>query len=120
MNSQLKRKIKRDLWERITGKKPLCSLPHRAPKIFGRYWICYRCMGLLIGAWSTTIIVIMLGIAIHSAGVGIVTGIAAFMPTVIDGTRQYAFHRESNNKKRMATGLLGGVGIAILIAIRTN
>jgi len=77
-------------------------------------------MGLLIGAWTTIITVIMLEIAIHSASIGIVTGIAACMPTVIDGTRQYAFHRESNNKKRMATGLLGGIGIAILIAIQTN
>lgn len=37
------------------------------------------------------------------------------IPTAIDGLTQFFEYRESNNKLRFITGLLGGLGLGILI-----
>jgi uncharacterized membrane protein len=37
------------------------------------------------------------------------------IPTIIDGTTQLSGFRESNNTLRFCTGLIGGIGLAILV-----
>jgi uncharacterized membrane protein len=37
------------------------------------------------------------------------------IPTFIDGTTQLFGFRESNNLLRFSTGLIGGIGLAILV-----
>lgn len=35
------------------------------------------------------------------------------LPTAVDGEEEYAFGKESNNTRRLTTGLLAGFGCAI-------
>ena len=70
--------------------------------------ICARCTGLAIG-YSTAVIVL------------IISGLLKFwliapliLPTAIDGTGQLFRIWESNNIRRLVTGILAGIGISFL------
>ena len=45
----------------------------------------------------------------------LIFAVLLLVPTVIDGITQLFEYRESNNKLRFITGLLGGLGLGILI-----
>lgn len=103
------------------GKVPLCN--HRADR--GIYIhgfclpLCSRCTGLLIGSLSGAAALHMLA-KNNRGNKGISTaaclglGAAMLAPTAMDGAAEYFGGKESNNRRRLLTGLLAGAGCAII------
>lgn len=101
------------------GKKPLCN--HRADR--GIYIhgfclpLCSRCTGLLAGSNAGAAALHLMGRAGKSSirpAVGLGIGTAMLVPTAIDGTAEYFAGKESNNRRRLLTGLLAGAGCAVI------
>src|SRR5207247_2612108 len=72
--------------------------------------ICARCTGLLIGIFAGFLVP-----AIQYLGPIAASGLASFLvaPVLLDGLSQLAGRRESTNPLRLATGVIGGLGLAI-------
>lgn len=129
-------------WKSYLGKEPLCNhRPDRGIYI-GSFCLplCARCTGILTGAVAASLarwlleawraasqittgaadtgVVVTAGTA-GSAGtsagarVALMLGLLMIAPTGIDGLLEYRWGRESNNKRRLLTGLLAGVGCAV-------
>ena len=98
--------------------KPSNLICHRIPgrtfQIRGRYFpVCSRCTGFYIGAVSYFIYAYFV-----YAEYGLPIILIAFLmlfPAFFDGLTQLIDLRESNNILRFFTGLLGGLGLAILV-----
>lgn len=71
--------------------------------------LCNRCLGIYIGILISPLISF---INIHYAYY-----LLLMIPLIIDGTLQYKTKYESNNVKRVLTGLLFGVGFIALLTI---
>ena len=83
---------------------------HRSFQYKGKQWfLCARCSGIFIA--QIFLIVPLYLLDIHF---GFYTLIFA-IPLIIDGTVQRFTRYESNNIKRLITGLLGGYGFGIAI-----
>ena len=54
-------------------------------------------------------------IPIHYTQLYLYTAILLIIPCLVDGTTQALKLRESNNKLRLITGLLAGIGIMIIL-----
>lgn len=93
---------------------PICHrLPDRTFSIKGHYFpVCSRCTGFYIGAFSYFFYVYFYYVQYTTT----LILLAALMlsPAFINGTTQLVGNRESNNVLRFATGLLGGLGLAII------
>jgi uncharacterized membrane protein len=110
---------KRDITQHLKNQGQLSrffchQMPERTFKINGTYFpVCSRCTGFYIGAFSYFIYVYF-----YYVDYNLMTLISSFLlliPSFIDGITQFFNLRESNNILRFFTGLLGGVGLAILI-----
>ncbi len=91
------------------------GIPERCFTIRGHLFpICARCTGLLIG-----IVAGFLVPAIQSFGLLAATGLASVLvaPGLVDGLTQLVQRRESTNPLRFATGVIGGLGLAICAQI---
>lgn len=89
-------------------------MPNRTFKIKGHYFpVCSRCTGFYIGAFSYFLFVYYFYVDYTVAL--IIFAVLMLIPAFIDGITQFFRFRESNNVLRFFTGLLGGVGLAILI-----
>lgn len=105
----------REAW----GREPLCN--HRPDRglYIGTFCLplCARCTGILIGAVGASLVHWVLarlcGLSAVPAYV-LVLGLVMIAPTGIDGFVEYLFGVESNNRRRMITGLLAGVGCALV------
>lgn len=110
-------------WRACLGKEPLCN--HRPDRglYIGNFCLplCARCTGILAGAVGASVVAGMLlrlpailaqGTA-REAGLVLLVGLAMIAPTGIDGVIEYWFGVESNNPRRLITGLLAGVGCAL-------
>ena len=88
--------------------------PERTFKIQGYYFpVCSRCTGFYIGAFSYFIYVYFNFVEYtHSL---IFIAFLMLIPAFMDGSTQLFGFRESNNKLRLITGLIGGIGLAILV-----
>jgi len=75
--------------------------------------VCSRCTGFYIGAFSYFIFVYYN--FVEYTGVLIFIAFLMIIPTFIDGTTQLLGFRDSNNIIRLFTGLIGGIGLAILV-----
>ena len=67
--------------------------------------VCARCTGILLVkplAWIINL----------KKQVSLIVGLLLLIPMIIDGGVQYVFQVESNNKRRLITGLLGGFGVS--------
>lgn len=111
------------------GREPLCNhRPDRGLYIHGYCLpLCARCTGILMGAVGASIACWLLhtesagdamlarpAIGIHGASVlRLLPGLLMIVPTAIDGFAEYAFGVESNNPRRLVTGLAAGIGCAI-------
>ncbi len=88
--------------------------PERTYKIRDHYFpVCSRCTGFYIGEFSYFIYVYF--IYVEYTVYLIFMAFLMIIPTFLDGFTQFIGSRESNNKLRLLTGLLGGVGLAILV-----
>jgi uncharacterized membrane protein len=88
--------------------------PERTFKIKEYYFpVCSRCTGFYIGAFSYFIYVYFNFVEYTTQL--IIIAFLMLIPTFIDGTTQLFAFRESNNLLRFFTGLIGGIGLAILV-----
>ncbi len=76
--------------------------------------ICSRCTGIFIGYIIATILLI-LSIFFPLFLIRFWISIILLIPMLLDGGIQYFTHYESNNIKRLITGLLGGIGIVFFL-----
>jgi len=99
----------------LISKIPICHrLPDRTFNIKGHYFpVCARCTGFYIGAFSYFIYVYFF--YVQYTIFLILIAVLMLIPTFIDGFTQLFNFRESNNILRLFTGLIGGLGLAILI-----
>ena len=89
-------------------------IPERTFNIRGHYFpVCSRCTGFYIAAFSYFIFVYFF--YVQYTAIMIIIAIIMIIPTFLDGFTQLLGSRESNNMLRILTGLIGGVGLAILI-----
>lgn len=111
-----------ELW----GEAPLCNgRPERTFHIGDFcFFLCYRCFGILLGLFVTTV---LLNIILTKMTVTkkcflcvIIVGVLITIPTFIDGVIQYFFNVPSTNFRRMSTGMLAGIGIALVIFMFMN
>lgn len=72
--------------------------------------ICARCTGILAGYLLGIILAIMTG------PIFVTYALLLLIPTVLDGFIQLLTNYESNNFKRLTTGILAGVGIVYIFA----
>jgi uncharacterized membrane protein len=96
-------------------KRFICHrIPERTFNIRGQYFpVCSRCTGFYIAAFSYFIFVYF--IYGQYTAILIIIAIMMIIPTFLDGFTQFLGTRESSNMLRFLTGLIGGVGLAILI-----
>ena len=88
-------------------------IPERTFIVHGHYFpVCARCTGFYIGAFSYFIFVYFFYVN-YSTSV-VILAVFMLIPTFLDGFTQLISFRESNNLLRLLTGLIGGVGLAIL------
>lgn len=89
-------------------------IPDRTFNIRGHYFpVCSRCTGFYIAAFSYFIFVYYF--YVQYTFMLIILAILMIIPTFVDGFTQFVGSRKSNNILRLFTGLMGGVGLAILI-----
>lgn len=98
--------------------KPSNLICHRIPRrtfqIRGRYFpVCSRCTGFYIGAASYFIYAYLFYVQYEWSL--ILMAFSMLVPAFLDGFTQLIDLRESNNILRFLTGLLGGLGLAILV-----
>lgn len=72
-------------------------------------YLCARCLGIIIGIILGTV----LSIFVKNIAYYIV--FLMVIPLIIDGVTQSFGIRESNNKLRLVTGILFGIGCSLLI-----
>ncbi|MDR2967796.1 MAG: DUF2085 domain-containing protein [Methanobacteriaceae archaeon] len=88
-------------------------IPNRTFKIKKYYFpVCARCTGIYISGFIYFFIATFTPI-VYSIEL-IILAILLIIPTAIDGISQLLNKRESNNSSRFLTGLLAGLGLAIL------
>ncbi len=75
--------------------------------------VCARCTGFYISLICYFIYAYYFFVD-YNSGV-LIFAITLLIPAFIDGFTQLYMGRESNNKLRFCTGLLGGLGLGILI-----
>lgn len=89
-------------------------IPERTFNFRGHYFpVCSRCTGFYIGAISYFIFVYYFYVQYNITL--IILAILMLIPPFLDGFTQLIGTRESTNILRLCTGLLGGVGLAIII-----
>jgi uncharacterized membrane protein len=89
-------------------------IPERTFKIRGHYFpVCSRCTGFYIGAFSYFILAYFVYVeyTVYLISIAIIMLIPAFL----DGFTQLIGLRLSNNGLRLLTGLIGGLGLAIIV-----
>ncbi|HEX7591282.1 MAG TPA: DUF2085 domain-containing protein [Candidatus Limnocylindrales bacterium] len=69
------------------------------------FFVCARCTGILLG-YAAFLVLFVTGLAQANLALGILLNVPAY----IDGTVQALGIRQSNNKRRLVTGLLSGTG----------
>jgi uncharacterized membrane protein len=110
--------INKSYWDKVYNiflDLPICHrLPDRTFKVKNWYFpVCSRCTGFYIGAFSYFIYVYFF--YVEYTITLILLAIIMMTPTLLDGFTQFFDFRESNNMLRLFTGLMGGVGLAILV-----
>jgi uncharacterized membrane protein len=89
-------------------------IPERTFNIRGHYFpVCSRCTGFYIGAFTYFVFVYFFYVQ-YTLSL-ILLAFLMMVPTFYDGLTQLTGSRESNNILRLSTGLMGGVGLAILV-----
>jgi len=103
------------IYSLTTLKQFICHrIPERTFNIRGHYFpVCSRCTGFYIGAFLYFTYVYFYYVEYTMTLIFI--AFLMTIPTFIDGTTQLSGFRESNNTLRFFTGIIGGIGLAILV-----
>lgn len=89
-------------------------IPERTFRIKGRYLpVCARCTGFYIGAFSYFIYAYFM--YVEYSIYMILVALLMVTPAFLDGITQLISIRQSKNSLRFITGLIGGLGLAILV-----
>ena len=89
-------------------------LPERTFKIRGHYFpVCSRCTGFYISLFLYYVYTFFFFVEYNNNL--IILALLLLIPALIDGSTQLLDLRESNNYLRLATGILGGLGLGIII-----
>jgi uncharacterized membrane protein len=99
----------------ITFTQYIChQKPERTFKIRDNYFpVCSRCTGFYMGAFSYFIYVYW-NFVEYNISITII-GFLMLIPAFLDAFTQLSGSRESTNSIRFITGVIGGVGLAILV-----
>lgn len=90
------------------------QIPERSFRLKGKYFpVCARCTGLYLGVFSYFIYSYQNYIN-YSINLTLIA-ILMIIPTFIDGFTQFIGLRESNNRLRFFSGILGGIGLIMLV-----
>jgi uncharacterized membrane protein len=102
--------------KRNFGKMPLCNgKSERAPDIFGRcFFLCWRCTMVMIVSIISTIALYYIDLSLVMSKTFTIVGSILVLPMIFDGSIQYFTKRDSTNVRRVITGSLFGIGIAIV------
>ena len=74
--------------------------------------ICARCTGIIIGYFTAGLLLLT------NIKLDLLTAFFFILPTGIDGTVQYCCEKyESNNRRRLLTGIIAGIGIINVVFI---
>lgn len=115
MNGGFIIKLERMINEEFRASNLICHrIPERTFNIRGIYFpVCARCTGFYIGAFIYFIYAYFF--YVEYTVYLITLAILMIVPAFLDGFTQLLGTRISNNKLRLLTGLLGGLGLAILV-----
>jgi len=92
--------------------------PERSFSYKGYYFpVCARCTGIYL---SMMVFFILVWNISFNSMLSAIMGIILLIPMGIDGTTQFLNLRTSNNKLRLITGLIGGIGLIILAKYSNN
>jgi len=96
------------------GYCPLCNFRKKSGWYIGKFCfpLCTRCTAIISSFTVTKLFTkaFELNLKMELSWIWI----ALLIPCCIDGFRQYVMDIESNNLKRLITGLLAGIGLAFL------
>lgn len=93
------------------------KIPERSFFYKGKQFpLCSRCTGIFIG-YIIGILLIIMSYIFHFDIFNPIYIVILLLPMFLDGTIQYFTKYESNNFKRLITGLLGGIAIMLIIFI---
>jgi uncharacterized membrane protein len=88
--------------------------PERTFNVKGHYFpVCSRCTGFYIGAFFYFIYVYFYFVEYSFPLIFI--AFLMIIPSFFDGVTQLFDFRESNNLLRLFTGIIGGIGLAIIV-----
>ena len=76
--------------------------------------VCSRCFGIYFALFISLIFLFILSPVFSKIEV-LILFVLLNLPLIIDGTVQYLKLRESNNRFRVFTGILAGIGAGIAI-----
>lgn len=97
------------------GRVPLCN--HRAERgiFIGGFCLplCARCTGIVLGA-AAGLVGLWIGKVHGLRPVFLLPAFLLMLPTAADGGLEYGFGEESNNRRRFWTGILCGIGCAMI------
>ena len=85
-------------------------MPSRSYFVFGyQFPLCARCMGILFGEILVCVFVSF------DRFLDVLYAFGLILPTAIDGILQLKGFYESNNIRRLVTGVMAGIGIGYII-----
>lgn len=98
------------------SKAPLCNLNSNHALFIGDFCLplCVRCSGILIGILFATFIMLFL-FCQNKYVKKYFLFVLLIIPCLIDGILQYSFNIESNNFRRLISGILCGVGSSVFL-----
>jgi uncharacterized membrane protein len=98
----------------VWSSRLLCHrIPERTFNFRGHYFpVCSRCTGFYLAGFSYFILVYF--VYVQYTITLFIIAISMLIPTFLDGYTQLLGTRKSNNILRLCTGLMGGVGLAII------
>lgn len=96
------------------SKVGICHrIPERTFKIKNYYFpVCSRCTGIYISMFSYYLFVYF--VYVEYTPIIIIIAFLMMIPALLDGLTQFFRFRDSNNSLRFTTGLIAGLGFAIL------
>lgn len=109
----MKEATKVKLWRTLMDLGYLCGCHQKPERSFFyhnyQFPFCSRCLGIIIGELIIGPILLLCGVNLRWYNLGLL------LPLIIDGSLQYFTRYESNNYRRLTTGILAGGGFVMFL-----